>query len=85
MSTFQTNQPTELDGVEPKSWTDLGQDLWSYLTGRGATINYTFVDMTVEVPRDTGADAPRATWRLNGTIGVTTSDDEFKGADIGRS
>lgn len=67
--------------VADKSWTDLGQDLWAYLTGRGAAINYSFVDMTVEVPRDTGSDAPRATWKLNGTMRITTSDDESAGSD----
>jgi hypothetical protein len=63
------------------SWTDLGQDLWSYLTGRGAAINYTFESMRVQVPRDTGDDAPRATWQLDGTLRITTSDNEFSGAD----
>lgn len=48
--------------------------MWSYLTGRGAAVNYTFEDMTVEVPRDIGPDAPRATWKFNGTLRVTTSD-----------
>ncbi len=67
------------------SWSDLGQELWSYLTGRGAAISYTFVDMSVEVPRDTGADAPRATWKLDGTLRITTSDDELAGADPYRS
>ncbi len=56
-------------------WTDLGAAMWSYLTGRGAAINYTFEDMAVEVPRDTGHDAPRATWVLNGNLRITTSDD----------
>ena len=55
-------------------WTDLGREMWSFLTGREAAINYTFDDMVVEVPRDTGAQAPRATWRFNGTLRVTTSD-----------
>lgn len=55
-------------------WTDLGQKMWSYLTGRGAAINYTFVDMAVEVPRDTGPNAARATWVLHGTLQITTSD-----------
>lgn len=55
-------------------WTDLGREMWSFLTGREAAINYRFIDLDVEVPRDTGADAPRATWRLNGTLQVTTSD-----------
>ena len=55
-------------------WTDLGREMWSFLTGRDAAINYRFIDMAVEVPRDTGAQAPRATWKLNGTLQVTTRD-----------
>jgi hypothetical protein len=59
---------------EVVDWTDLGREMWSFLTGRQAAINYRFIDMAVEVPRDTGADAPRATWRLNGTLQGTTRD-----------
>ncbi len=55
-------------------WTDLGREMWSFLTGREAAINYRFIDMAVEVPRDTGAKAPRATWKLNGTLQITTKD-----------
>jgi hypothetical protein len=73
-NTFRTPAPDV-------SWTDLGQELWSYLTGRGAAINYSFVGLQVQVPRDTGEDAPRATWQLDGTLRITTSDDEFTGAD----
>ena len=71
------------NGIQGKSavdWTDLGKEMWSYLTGKGAAINYEFVDMFVEVPRDTGNDAPRATWRLNGTLRITTTDRESTGA-----
>ena len=66
---------TPTGGISTKQvvdWTDLGKEMWSYLTGKGAAIDYTFVDMAVEVPRDTGADAPRATWKLNGTLRITT-------------
>jgi hypothetical protein len=62
------------------SFTDLGKDLWSYLTGNEATIDYTFVDMSVEVPRTTGPDAERATWKLNGTLRITTADKHNPGA-----
>lgn len=79
MSTQDEHSATEVG--KDASWTDLGQDLWAYLTGRGAAINYSFVDMAVEVPRDTGADAPRATWKLNGTLRITTSDNESAGSD----
>jgi hypothetical protein len=57
---------------ETVDWTDLGREMWSFLTGRQAAINYRFIDMAVEVPRDTGPEAPRATWKLNGTLQVTT-------------
>lgn len=52
---------TTANGIKDKSvvdWTDLGKQMWAYLTGKGAAIDYSFVDMTVEVPRDTGPDAP---------------------------
>jgi hypothetical protein len=70
-STPLTPQADEQQVVD---WTDLGREMWSFLTGRHAAINYRFVDMHVEVPRDTGAQAPRATWRLNGTLQITTSE-----------
>lgn len=60
--------------AQPTDWTDLGQSMWDYLTGKEAAINYEFVDMAVDVPRHTGPDAPAATWRLNGTLRITTSD-----------
>ncbi|WP_312169981.1 hypothetical protein [Microbacterium sp.] len=76
-----SNEPAELfssssgpEGASITDWTDLGREMWAYLTGRGAAVNYTFDDMTVEVPRDIGPDAPRATWKFNGTLRVTTSD-----------
>lgn len=56
------------------AWTDLGQSMWSYLTGRQAAINYEFVDMQVSVPRETGPNSPTANWKLNGTLRITTSE-----------
>lgn len=75
-STTSTGQAGRDDVVD---WTDLGREMWSFLTGRQAAINYSFIDMSVEVPRDTGADAPRATWKLNGTLQVTTRDNAQEG------
>lgn len=73
MSIDQHTTPQNRDEVV--DWTDLGREMWSFLTGRQAAINYRFIDMAVEVPRDTGPDAPRATWKLNGTLQVTTRDE----------
>lgn len=68
---------------EVLDWTDLGREMWSFLTGRQAAINYRFMDMVVEVPRDTGPQAPRATWRVNGTLQVTTSEHGNERGDTG--
>jgi hypothetical protein len=65
---------SDIQNQEVVDWTDLGREMWSFLTGREAAINYRFIDMAVEVPRDTGSEAPRATWKLNGTLQVTTRD-----------
>ncbi|CAA9351762.1 MAG: hypothetical protein AVDCRST_MAG36-2040 [uncultured Nocardioidaceae bacterium] len=80
MTTNQTTQHSAGLTAQPggpgevQDWTDLGREMWSFLTGRQAAINYRFIDMSVEVPRDTGAQAPRATWKLNGTLQVTTAE-----------
>ncbi len=70
---YRISQQT-VNGHQVTSFADLGKEMWSYLTGKGAAINYEFVDMIVEVPRETGAEAPRATWRLNGTLRITTTE-----------
>jgi hypothetical protein len=75
-STVKTPTGTESSGTT--SFVDLGKQMWSYLTGKGAAINYQFVDMIVEVPRETGESAPRAVWRLNGTLRITTAEDAPK-------
>ena len=65
---------TMTDADEHISWTDLGQEMWSYLTGRDAAINYELIDMNVDIPRDTGPNAPSARWRLDGTLRITTAE-----------
>ena len=72
MTESTTDPRTASDKVV--DWTDMGREMWSFLTGREAAINYRFIDMAVEVPRDTGPGAPRATWKLNGTLQITTRD-----------
>lgn len=71
-----TTSSQSVDGTndEVVDWTDLGARMWTFLTGREAAIHYRFEDMHVEVPRDTGSNAPRATWKLDGTLTITTSD-----------
>jgi hypothetical protein len=59
---------------EHASWPDFAIALYERLTGRGAAISYEFHDFELEVPRSTEANAPRATWKMNGRIRVTTEE-----------
>lgn len=68
------NESTSVVENERVSFVDLGMALYERLTGRGAAINYEFKNMVVEVPRDTGADAPRAIWKLDGMLRITTDE-----------
>ena len=82
MSMTSTDAATgsrDIKSHESTRFADLGKEMWTYLTGKGAAIDYEFVDMTVEVPRETGPDAPRATWRLNGTLRITTAENASRG------
>ena len=54
------------------TWPHLAEGLYTFLTGRGAVIEYTFENMEVMVPRDTGSNAPSAKWKMNGTIRIRT-------------
>ena len=56
------------------SFADIGKEMWSFLTGKNAAINYEFVNLQIEVPRSTGPESPRATWQLNGTLRITTAE-----------
>ncbi len=65
---------------KPTDITEFGRELWDYLTGKGAVIEYTFEQMQIEVPRTTGPDSPRATWKVDGTLRIRTSDRDSTGA-----
>ena len=84
MTDLSASENTASNERSIRDWADLAEEMWSYLTGKGAAINYQFVDMTVEVPRDIGPDAPRATGKLNGSLRVTTSDKDAAGSDLNR-
>ncbi|WP_380167997.1 hypothetical protein [Jannaschia sp. R86511] len=71
---------TDVRGAGTTNIADFGREMWSFLTGKGAVIDYTFVDMTIEVPRETGPDSPRATWKVDGTVRITTTDRDATGA-----
>jgi hypothetical protein len=66
--------------TEVTTFADLGKEMWSYLTGKGAVVDYEMRDMVIEVPRETGPEAPRAVWKLNGTLRISTTDRDARGS-----
>jgi len=67
---------TETQIDETTTWPDLAISLYDRLTGRGAEITYEFEDMEIEVPSKVGEDADHATWRMDGTVRITTQERE---------
>ena len=59
---------------------DFGKQMWAYLTGSEAVIDYTFVGMKVGVPKTTGPNSEVATWSLDGTLRISTADRHHGGA-----
>lgn len=60
--------------TETKTWPELAIGLFDALTGRGAEITYNFEDMDIHVPSKVGASAEHAHWKVNGTMKITTQD-----------
>lgn len=56
------------------NWPNLAANLYDKLTGRNAEITYEFDNFNVEVPSGTGEAAEHASWKMNGTLRVTTQD-----------
>jgi hypothetical protein len=56
------------------TWPELAEGLYAFLTGRGATIEYTFDNMQIGVPSSTAHDATSALWKVNGTVRIRTSE-----------
>jgi hypothetical protein len=63
---MSTNQTT--------TWPELAEGLYAFLTGRGATIEYTFDNLQISVPSSTHPESPSALWKLSGGIRIRTSE-----------
>ena len=57
---------------ETTTWPELAEGLYGFLTGRGASIEYRFDDMTIGVPSSARPDSPQAMWKLNGGLVIRT-------------
>ncbi|NNK94427.1 MAG: hypothetical protein HKP41_08770 [Desulfobacterales bacterium] len=56
------------------NWPDMFVGLYDRLTGRNAEISYAFDNLEIDIPASTAANAPKANWKFNGTLRITTKD-----------
>jgi hypothetical protein len=59
---------------ETTTWPELAEGLYGFLTGRGATIEYTFENMEIGVPSAASDQATHAPWKINGALKIRTSE-----------
>jgi len=60
--------------TETTTWPEFAEGLYGFLTGRGATIEYDLDQLEILVPRSANDTSPQATWKLNGTVRIRTSE-----------
>jgi hypothetical protein len=72
---MSTDDTSGEDITETTSWPELGIALYDRLTGRNATIEYRFRDISLAVPSGTGEDAEHAHWEIDGTVEITTHEE----------
>jgi len=65
---------TNHDKRETTTWPELAEGLYGFLTGRGATIEYSFDNMEIGVPSAARAEAPQAMWKINGSLKIRTTE-----------
>lgn len=62
------------DVKDTQNWPELFVGLYDRLTGSNAEISYSFDGLEIEIPSGVGTNSPRATWKFNGTMRITTRD-----------
>jgi hypothetical protein len=60
-----------LPGVAESTWLDAVDDLLDATIEADEAVECRFDDLAVDVPLRMGVDAPRARWRLDGTVRVS--------------
>ncbi len=67
-----------MTGRDTQTWPEFAIGLYDKLTGRNAEISYAFDDFQVNIPSSTSDDAKHATWKMNGTLRISTRNVEAR-------
>ena len=72
MSKYNNNN--EKTGQSSSHWADLMEELFDRLTGKGASVTYSFENFVVDIPKAVGPrgqELGSAKWTVNGKIQIT--------------
>jgi hypothetical protein len=72
----QSTNPSDKEGIQQTSaqWAEIIGQLFDRLTGKGASVTYTFDNLVIDIPKaqgPNGQDMGSAKWTINGKIVIT--------------
>jgi hypothetical protein len=68
------NNNSEKTAQESSQWAELIGELFNRLTGKGASVTYSFENFTIDIPRAVGPrgqELGSAKWTINGKLLIT--------------
>jgi hypothetical protein len=78
------NNNNEKTGQSSSQWAELIGELFDRLTGKGASVTYSFENFVIDIPRAVGPrgqELGSAKWTINGKLLITAETHKSTGAD----
>ena len=78
------NNNNEKTGQSSSQWAELIGELFDRLTGKGASVTYSFENFVIDIPRAVGSrgqELGSAKWTINGRLVITAGSHISTGAD----
>ncbi len=80
----KSNNNNEKTGQSSSQWAELIGELFDRLTGKGASVTYSFDNFTIDIPRAVGPrghELGSAKWTINGKLLITAETHKSTEAD----
>jgi hypothetical protein len=78
------NNNNEKTGQSSSQWAELIGELFDRLTGKGASVTYSFENFVIDIPKAVGPrgqELGSAKWTINGKLLITAETHKSTGAD----
>jgi hypothetical protein len=80
----KSNNNNEKTGQSSSHWAELIEELFDRLTGKGASVTYSFENFVIDIPKAVGPrgqELGSAKWTINGKILITAQTHKSAEAD----